>query len=161
MRDLLPFAEHTLRGDYSPRHSHGANGLGHSEAAAMARSREEARAKLREMSEQRKSIEEEMEALTETLNSTGAGVRGKLVDAEGFPRADIDVHQTLIHRSRMAGEDTLLCWIAAQSLVVVATWFADHVSSLAEQSYRPITRTSWRRSRGCCLSRWASQNPAR
>ena len=69
LRDLLPFAEHTLRGDYSPRHSHGANGLGHSEAAAMARSREEARAKLREMSEQRKSIEEEMEALTVTRSS--------------------------------------------------------------------------------------------
>ena len=96
----------------------------------MACSREEARAKLREMSAQRKSIEEEMEALTETLNSTGAGVRGNLVDAEGFPRADIDVHQTLIHRNRMAGMNQL-CQIAAHSRAVLVAWFADHDASLA------------------------------
>lgn len=69
----------------------------------MACSREEARAQLKEMGEQRKLIEEEMEALTATLSTTGAGVTGNLVDAEGFPRADIDVHQTLVHRNRMAG----------------------------------------------------------
>jgi|EP01046_Picozoa_sp_COSAG06_P079248 26S proteasome non-ATPase regulatory subunit 9 len=67
-------------------------------------SREDARTQLRALGQQRKSIEEEMEALTETLSTTGAGVNGKLVDAEGFPRADIDVHQTLIHRNRMAGK---------------------------------------------------------
>ena len=64
-------------------------------------SRQEARQQLRELEGRRKTIEDEMEALTQTL-SAGAGVRGSLVDSEGFPRADVDVHQTLIHRNRMA-----------------------------------------------------------
>ena len=64
-------------------------------------SRQEARQQLRELEGRRKTIEDEMEALTQTLPA-GAGVRGSLVDSEGFPRADMDVHQTLIHRNRMA-----------------------------------------------------------
>ena len=63
--------------------------------------RQEARQQLRELEGRRKTIEDEMEALTQTL-SAGAVVRGSLVDSEGFPRADVDVHQTLIHRNRMA-----------------------------------------------------------
>eukprot|EP01048_Picozoa_sp_COSAG05_P004999 COSAG05_NODE_287_length_12131_cov_3.148022_1_plen_70_part_00 len=66
-------------------------------------SRDQARAELRELSAQRKVIEVEMEALTEVLTQEGGpGLMGNLVDDEGYPRADIDVHGILIQRNRVA-----------------------------------------------------------
>lgn len=43
-------------------------------------------------------------AIVETLESMPGkpGVKGKLIDAEGFPRADVDIHTVRIHRNRLA-----------------------------------------------------------
>lgn len=119
---------------------------------AVACSRDEARAKLREMGERRKVIEEEMEALTETLSTTGAGVQGKLVDAEGFPRADIDVHQTLVHRNRMAGASTSSPSTLLEIALSVPTGaLIVRLRRWLRQFYRPIIRASWHRSKSLCL----------
>ena len=51
-----------------------------------------------ELMAKKDSVEAEIMALTEDLNSPGvngepaAGVHGSLVDSEGFPRADIDLY---------------------------------------------------------------------
>lgn len=61
-----------------------------------------------ELVEERKRIEEEAEALIETLNAPGqngtppVGLTGNLVDAEGFPRADVDLFAIRKHRNRLA-----------------------------------------------------------
>ena len=109
-------------------------------------SRQEARQQLRELEGRRKTIEDEMEALTQTL-SAGAGVRGSLVDSEGFPRADVDVHQTLIHRNRMA------CAPPAPSLPPPHARTNPTHPSGPPQACRRTTSSSCSRSRSCCPSR--------
>eukprot|EP01069_Polyplicarium_translucidae_P011598 Polyplicarium_translucidae@DN4128_c0_g1_i1.p2 len=50
-----------------------------------------------------KSIEAEMEAQVAFLTAPGMpGVSGPLVDAEGFPRSDVDVHAVRTARHRLA-----------------------------------------------------------
>mmetsp|Transcript_15357 Transcript_15357/g.30807 ORF Transcript_15357/g.30807 Transcript_15357/m.30807 type:complete len:109 (-) Transcript_15357:411-737(-) len=51
-----------------------------------------------------KAIEAEIAALQETLeNMPGKpGLKGPLVDSEGFPRADVDVHTVRQHRHKIA-----------------------------------------------------------
>ena len=107
--------------------------------------RQEARQQLRELEGRRKTIEDEMEALTQTL-SAGAGVRGSLVDSEGFPRADVDVHQTLIHRNRMA----CACALAAPTPRRTGP---TPYPSVPAQACRRTTSSSCSRSRSCCPSR--------
>ena len=88
---------------------------------------EEARAELRRLGERRQAIEAEAAALTEVLTvgwgcccslarsllwgararlraqgPGGPGLKGDLVDSEGFPRADIDVHAVLKQRNRLS-----------------------------------------------------------
>lgn len=61
------------------------------------------RGELRELNRQRESLEHEMEALSEALSADNmGGVSGPLVDREGFPRADVDVHATRTMRHRLA-----------------------------------------------------------
>eukprot|EP00960_Hanusia_phi_P046766 758023-Hanusia_phi.AAC.1 len=36
------------------------------------------------------------------------GLNGRLVDPQGFPRSDVDVHTARIHRNRIACEDTIV-----------------------------------------------------
>ncbi|CAN8073725.1 unnamed protein product [Agarophyton chilense] len=49
------------------------------------------------------AIEAEMEAILSFLTAPGMpGVTGNLVDVEGFPRADIDVHKVRSQRQRLA-----------------------------------------------------------
>eukprot|EP01047_Picozoa_sp_COSAG01_P073760 COSAG01_NODE_12118_length_1798_cov_2.425544_2_plen_247_part_00 len=63
----------------------------------------EARAELRRLDTQKKSIEEEIGALVEVLTAPGGpGLKGNLKDSEGFPRADIDVHLVLTQRNKVA-----------------------------------------------------------
>jgi 26S proteasome non-ATPase regulatory subunit 9 len=63
----------------------------------------EARAELRRLGTQKKSIEEEIGALVEVLTTPGGpGLKGNLKDSEGFPRADIDVHLVLTQRNKVA-----------------------------------------------------------
>lgn len=61
-----------------------------------------------ELDEEKRRIVEEAEALLEVLDSPGpdganaVGLEGNLVDAEGFPRADIDIFEIRKHRHRLA-----------------------------------------------------------
>ena len=49
------------------------------------------------------ALEAEAESLTEQLSASNmGGVSGPLVDREGFPRADVDVHATRLLRNRLA-----------------------------------------------------------
>ena len=58
---------------------------------------------LKNLSLKKKEIEDELKALEECLNAPGMpGLKGNLVDAEGFPRADIDIPQVRTMRGRMA-----------------------------------------------------------
>mmetsp|Transcript_3250 Transcript_3250/g.5237 ORF Transcript_3250/g.5237 Transcript_3250/m.5237 type:complete len:225 (+) Transcript_3250:374-1048(+) len=54
--------------------------------------------------DQARAIEQEIAALQETLeNMPGKpGLKGDLIDSEGFPRADVDVHTVRTHRHRVA-----------------------------------------------------------
>ena len=49
------------------------------------------------------ALEAEAESLTEQLSASNmGGASGPLVDPEGFPRADVDVHATRLLRNRLA-----------------------------------------------------------
>jgi len=62
----------------------------------------EARAKLMELDNSRKSLEEELKAHLDVLKSNGnVGMDDPLVDAEDFPRNDIDVYQVRHARTRI------------------------------------------------------------
>ena len=55
------------------------------------------------LADEQKKIEEEIVVLSECLTAPGMpGLKGKLVDAEGFPRADIDIPQIRSMRGRVA-----------------------------------------------------------
>ena len=51
-----------------------------------------------------RAMEAEILMIIETLDNMPGkpGAKGKLVDAEGFPRADVDIHAVRIHRNRLA-----------------------------------------------------------
>ena len=60
-----------------------------------------------ELSAQRDAISAEMHGITTTLEAPGgAGVKGSLVDSEGFPRSDIDIHTVRTQRHRLAVLET-------------------------------------------------------
>jgi hypothetical protein len=49
------------------------------------------------------ALEAEAESLTEQLSASNmGGASGPLVDREGFPRADVDVHATRLLRNQLA-----------------------------------------------------------
>ncbi|CAD6889741.1 unnamed protein product [Tilletia controversa] len=50
----------------------------------------------------RREIDEELEALMDVLRSHNSTLTSPLVDDEGFPRADLDVHAIRIARNRIA-----------------------------------------------------------
>ena len=66
------------------------------------------RALLAQLQAQKEAYETEAFAISSDLSSPGpngekpAGLKDPLVDAEGFPRSDIDVHATLEKRNRLA-----------------------------------------------------------
>ncbi|KAL7068993.1 hypothetical protein ACR3K2_05260 [Cryptosporidium serpentis] len=59
---------------------------------------------MEELIKQKEYIEEEVKKLTEFLNSFGSdvGIKGSLVDSEGFPRADVDLYGIRSARNRLA-----------------------------------------------------------
>ncbi|EOD29641.1 hypothetical protein EMIHUDRAFT_45764, partial [Emiliania huxleyi CCMP1516] len=58
---------------------------------------------LAELDDRRKAMEAEMEGISEALRASNmGGVAGALVDRDGFPRADVDVHATRTLRHRLA-----------------------------------------------------------
>lgn len=62
-----------------------------------------ARTRALELMKEREGMEAEMTVLIETLTAPGApGLSGNLVDAEGYPRADINIHTIRTQRHRLA-----------------------------------------------------------
>lgn len=52
---------------------------------------------------EREGIEAEMSAIIESLTAAGQpGLSGNLVDSEGFPRADVDIHNVRTRRHKLA-----------------------------------------------------------
>ena len=65
------------------------------------------RAALKTLIAQKDAMEKEMLDLNEALSASNlGGVSTPVIDAEGFPRADIDVHTTLTLRNRLARLNT-------------------------------------------------------
>merc|ERR1711872_709111 len=64
-----------------------------------------------DMIKEKEILEDEIKGLTEVLTSQGVGMDEPLVDAEGFPRADIDVYQVrhARHAIRTKGNDLKAC----------------------------------------------------
>ena len=61
--------------------------------------------KLFQLQAQRDALEIEADIIGQELNSTGdppVGLKGPLIDSEGFPRGDVDVHNIRIKRNRLA-----------------------------------------------------------
>eukprot|EP00965_Chrysotila_dentata_P225246 6194644-Pleurochrysis_carterae.AAC.1 len=53
--------------------------------------------------QQKEQMEAEMTLLAERLNSHGlGGISGSLLDAQGYPRADVDVRETRVLRHQLA-----------------------------------------------------------
>lgn len=61
---------------------------------------EDVRREVMELMAMKDGVEAEIKAIISDLGPVG--VNGPLVDAEGFPRADIDVHGVRILRNRLA-----------------------------------------------------------
>jgi hypothetical protein len=55
---------------------------------------------IKELDKQKKELEETMLELADGLNKKGSLI-GSLVDEDGFPRNDIDVHNTIIQRKTL------------------------------------------------------------
>jgi len=51
---------------------------------------------------QRKALESEASVISEELKNTPVGLKGSLVDPEGFPRSDVDVYDIRAKRQRLA-----------------------------------------------------------
>ncbi|CAK4080331.1 unnamed protein product [Aphanomyces euteiches] len=68
--------------------------------------------RFKQLDKERAAIEAEIELIVEELNSgpNPIGLKGPLVDAEGFPRADIDVYNVRHKRHRFACLQTDLKW---------------------------------------------------
>lgn len=62
---------------------------------------------MRSLMERMREIEQQIEQTVAALEAPGlGGLRGSLVDSEGFPRADVDVHGTRTLRNQHARLDT-------------------------------------------------------
>lgn len=56
---------------------------------------------LRQLIQKKENLEEELKALGSVLDSHGVNMQTSLTDADGFPRADIDVAQVRVTRARI------------------------------------------------------------
>ncbi|KAH9806387.1 PDZ domain-containing protein [Citrus sinensis] len=64
------------------------------------------KAEIMSLMEKRSALEADMNAIIDRLSqSNGPGLSGNLVDSEGFPRTDIDIHLVRSERRRLAGDD--------------------------------------------------------
>ena len=61
------------------------------------------RERAKDLIEKRNAIEIEIQAIAEVLEGpNGPGIRGNLVDADGYPRSDINIVSVLAQRNRLA-----------------------------------------------------------
>ncbi|KAH9098574.1 hypothetical protein Ae201684P_017786 [Aphanomyces euteiches] len=80
--------------------------------------------RFKQLDKERAAIEAEIELIVEELNSgpNPIGLKGPLVDAEGFPRADIDVYNVRHKRHRFACLQTDLKWKMKEIEEVMDIW---------------------------------------
>ena len=62
------------------------------------------REQIKQLAEQRDAVEAEVNFISARLDATGVGMTGRLIDSEGFPRADLDIPAIRADRHRMAGK---------------------------------------------------------
>lgn len=60
------------------------------------------RASVKALIQQKDDMETEMDDIFNELQTLGVGLQGHLVDKNGFPRSDIDVHDIRIKRNRLS-----------------------------------------------------------
>jgi 26S proteasome non-ATPase regulatory subunit 9 len=63
---------------------------------------DDARSQLKELERQRQALEDEAAAIVSELDGLGVGLKDALVDAEGYPRADLDLYRVRSQRGRHA-----------------------------------------------------------
>ena len=63
---------------------------------------DDARSQLKELERQRLALEDEAAAIVSELDGLGVGLKDALVDAEGYPRADLDLYRVRSQRGRHA-----------------------------------------------------------
>ena len=63
---------------------------------------DDARSQLKELERQRLALEDEAAAIVSELDGLGVGLKDSLVDAEGYPRADLDLYRVRSQRGRHA-----------------------------------------------------------
>ena len=63
---------------------------------------DDARSQLKELERQRLALEDEAAAIVNELDGLGVGLKDALVDAEGYPRADLDLYRVRSQRGRHA-----------------------------------------------------------
>ena len=63
---------------------------------------DDARSQLKELERQRQALEDEAAAIVSELDGLGVGLKDSLVDAEGYPRADLDLYRVRSQRGRHA-----------------------------------------------------------
>lgn len=56
----------------------------------------------KEVMRRRDGVEREIQDILQSLEAEQVGENGSLVDKEGFPRSDIDVHSIRLERNRLA-----------------------------------------------------------
>lgn len=82
-------------------------------------------AELRALMDQKDDLERQIASISDALSAGNmGGVTGRLVDSEGFPRADIDVHQTRTLRHQLACLNTDHQSIMAQIEAAMHAHFA-------------------------------------
>ena len=57
--------------------------------------------KVVDLMREKKELEEEIEQLQKELKGMGAGMSGSMVDKDGFPRSDVDVHGVMHLRNKI------------------------------------------------------------
>ena len=61
---------------------------------------DDARSQLKELERQRLALEDEAAAIVSELDGLGVGLKDALVDAEGYPRADLDLYRYRVRSQR-------------------------------------------------------------
>jgi 26S proteasome non-ATPase regulatory subunit 9 len=106
----------------------------------------EQRSELVRLDRQRREIESEMETLRHALAATNmGGTKAPLVDNHGYPRADIDVHQTAIARNRLAclnTDHTNLMKDIERKLYLLHQTTTHHPNLLHQPAHHPTAATA-------------------
>lgn len=111
---------------------------------------ESVRARLRQLSAQREALEIEADAIASELMSVGpngeapAGVKGPLVDSDGYPRSDVDLYNVRGKRNRLAtiNYDHKALMKEIEKDLALLHSFSNNVGAGASESGTPTATTA-------------------